>query len=123
MSHSAVLYPGSFDPPTLGHYNIIEKALQCFDFVVVGIGRNPDKQPLFTQEERLEFFVRYITQNKLDGRVIAEMYDELTVDYAKIKGISTMIRGLRDGADLKSEHYISRIKHSYRWYEYLIPVS
>ena len=105
----AVLYPGSFDPPTLGHFNIIEKALTCFDVVHVGIGCNPDKTPLFTPDARLDFFLNYVHRNHLDGNVIVETYDGLTVDYARSKGITTMIRGLRDGADLKSEHYISRV--------------
>jgi len=117
------LYPGSFDPPTLGHYNILRKAMETFDAVVVGIGVNPDKQPLFSAEQRQGFFQKWIDRciaeerdrvgypDLFRNRVCIEIYNGLTVDCAHDVGAEVMVRGLRDGADLKSEHYISRINN------------
>jgi len=115
------LYPGSFDPPTLGHYNILRNAMETFDEVIVGIGVNPDKEPLFSAEQRRDFFRSWIDRriederatigylDKFRNRVRIEIYNGLTVDCAHNVGAEVMVRGLRDGADLKNEHYISRI--------------
>ena len=109
------LYPGSFDPPTLGHYNILMKAIETFDEVVVGIGVNQDKSPLFYAEQRREFFQDWIDeciqtkQRAIGYKIRIEIYNGLTVDCAHDVGAEVMVRGLRDGADLKNEHYISRI--------------
>ena len=74
------LYPGSFDPITLGHLDILERATEIFDRVVVSVLRNPDKQPLFSVEERVEL-IREATRS-LDGEVEVDAFDGLTVEHA-----------------------------------------
>lgn len=103
-----VIYPGSFDPPTVGHVNILRQALEIFDHVVVAIGINPEKAPLFSVEERARFWVGYL-QPWPGAGVSIETYEGLTVDFAREIGAKAIIRGLRDAHDLRSEHYVARI--------------
>jgi len=95
------LYPGSFDPITLGHLDILERAMAIFDRVVVSVLRNPDKQPLFSVEERLEL-IREATRS-LEGEVEVDAFDGLTVEHAKRVGAIAIVRGLRAVSDFESE--------------------
>jgi len=95
------LYPGSFDPITLGHLDILERAMAIFDRVVVSVLRNPDKQPLFSVEERLEL-IREATRF-LEGEVEVDAFDGLTVEHAKRVGAIAIVRGLRAVSDFESE--------------------
>ncbi|MGD1034823.1 MAG: pantetheine-phosphate adenylyltransferase [Candidatus Dormibacteria bacterium] len=102
MSRSRVaLYPGSFDPITLGHIDILERATGIFDRVVVSVLRNPEKQPLFSVEERVEL-IREATR-PLDGDVEVDAFDGLTVEHAKQVGAIAIVRGLRAVSDFESE--------------------
>ena len=94
------LYPGSFDPITYGHIDLIERALQLFDEVHVAIAMNEGKVPLFTVEERLDMVKRSVKNKK---GVTVEVFDGLIVHYAKENGIGTMIRGLRATSDFDYE--------------------
>lgn len=94
------LYPGSFDPLTYGHLDLIERARQLFDEVYVAVAVNYEKNPLFTIEERLAFLKRAI--GKKPG-VFVEAFEGLIVDYARINGISIMLRGLRATSDFDYE--------------------
>jgi pantetheine-phosphate adenylyltransferase len=95
------LYPGSFDPITLGHLDILERAMAIFDRVVVSVLRNPGKQPLFSVEERVEL-IREATR-PLDGDVAVDAFDGLTVQHAERVGAIAIVRGLRALSDFETE--------------------
>lgn len=94
------IYPGSFDPLTLGHINIIARSLTLFDEVVVGVARNISKSPVFTLDERLAIIRDAFPD---DARVHAEPLDGLLVDYALQRGCCAIVRGLRSGIDFEYE--------------------
>ena len=100
MQRSRVLFPGSFDPFTLGHADIVKRALQMFDEVVVGVGYNEQKSVWMPVEERVGK-IRELYAD--EPRVKVESYTGLTVDFAKEQGISTIIRGVRSAADFDYE--------------------
>jgi pantetheine-phosphate adenylyltransferase len=93
-------YPGSFDPITLGHIDIIERGAKLFDKVIVAVLSNPSKQPLFTVEKRIE----QITQcTQHISNVEVDSFVGLTVDYAKIHRAGVLLRGLRVLSDFEKE--------------------
>lgn len=94
------LYPGTFDPLTLGHLDVIERAVELFDEVVIAVSDNPGKNPLFTPEERVEM-VRASVIEYPGLRVVH--YAGLTVDCALREGATVLIRGLRTTSDLETE--------------------
>ena len=95
-----VIYPGSFDPVTYGHLDIIDRCCKKFDKVIVSVLNNKSKKNLFTIEERVELLIK--TLEKYDN-VEVDTFSGLLVDYAKQKGCSTMIRGLRAVSDFEYE--------------------
>ena len=95
-----VLYPGSFDPVTFGHIDIIERARDLFDSVVVTVAVNPTKTPLFTVEERVHFIKESVKEFK---NIYVDSFDGLVVDHAKSVGASGIIRGLRAISDFEFE--------------------
>lgn len=97
--HWAV-YPGSFDPVTYGHIDLIQRALKLFDKVFVVVGQNPEKQPTLGAQVRVKLMHRAV--GKMSG-VVVESYDGLTVEYAKKKGAHIIIRGLRATSDFDYE--------------------
>lgn len=97
--HTA-LCPGSYDPPTNGHIDVIERAARYFDSVVVAIIANPSKQPLFTLEERKELLTDALSH--VDNVEIAS-FDGLLVDFARTKGLSIVVKGLRAISDFEYE--------------------
>lgn len=98
---SSVIYPGTFDPPTLGHLNIIQRAASKFDHVVIAIGKNSNKPlPIFTLEERLDFLKKITV--KLKNVEIAS-FSGLLVDFATSRKISTIVRGIRTIFDFENE--------------------
>ena len=86
------VYPGSFDPLTNGHLDVIERAIKLFDRVIVAVARNASKQPLFTLEERLDMVARSIGHLQ---HVEADSFDCLLVDYVKRRSAQAILRGLR----------------------------
>ncbi len=94
------VYPGSFDPFTLGHLDIVERASRLFDHLVVGVGINSEKQPLFTAEERSEL-IRLSTPHLTNIEVIT--YQGLTVKFVEECGAKIMIRGVRPITDIPAE--------------------
>ena len=94
------IYPGSFDPITLGHLDIIERGSKLFDRVVVAVLRNPGKTPLFTVEQRLRQ-IQIATQHL--PQVEVDSFDGLTVDYANLIGAKVLLRGLRVMSDFEKE--------------------
>ena len=94
------IYPGSFDPVTNGHIDLIRRALSLFDEIYVVVAENPEKRPLFSIEERLGLLKQAV--NRLKG-VYVEGFDGLTVEYAVKKGAKSIIRGLRATSDFDYE--------------------
>ena len=100
MEKRRAIYPGSFDPVTYGHLDIIRRARLIFEEVIVVVAVNPLKDSLFTLEERVSFMKRALTKYK---GVKVESYEGLTVEYAKTKKARTIIRGLRATSDFDYE--------------------
>lgn len=105
--HHLAIYPGSFDPVTLGHLDVLARARRLFDEVIVAVGRNPDKPDFFPVEERvslLEPLIEELVRSEPDAaRVRVATYSGLTVDFARSVGASGIIRGIRNVTDLASE--------------------
>jgi pantetheine-phosphate adenylyltransferase len=101
LTDKTAVYPGSFDPFTNGHLDVVERALGIFDHLIVAVAANPDKrQPLFTVDER----VRLITEAlKGHDRVEVASYTGLTVEYARSRGANTLVKGLRAYSDFDAE--------------------
>lgn len=104
MAKRTALFPGSFDPFTAGHLNILKRALTMFDEVVVAIGINIDKRGFFSMEKRMEI-IRQATYG-LEG-VSVTQYDNLTIDKCKELGIRHIIRGVRNMIDFETERSIA----------------
>ena len=98
------LFPGSFDPITSGHYDIIKRALDLFDEIVVAIGINSDKNYMFTVEQRKEFIEKAFTD---EPKVKVTTYQGLTVDFCKEIDAQFILRGLRNPADFEFEKAIA----------------
>ncbi|HEY8739734.1 MAG TPA: pantetheine-phosphate adenylyltransferase [Candidatus Dormibacteraeota bacterium] len=94
------LYPGSFDPFTLGHLDILERACGIFDRVIVGVLRNPNKTPLFSVEERIEMIQESLAGNQ---QVRVDAFEGLTVEFAQGIEAAAIVRGLRATSDFESE--------------------
>jgi pantetheine-phosphate adenylyltransferase len=99
MKHIAV-YPGTFDPVTNGHIDLVERSLRIFDELIVAVAANPKKEPLFSLEERIDMIRRVVTRYP---RVKIEGFDGLLVDYVKRKKAVGIIRGLRAVSDFEYE--------------------
>ena len=95
-----IIYPGTFDPVTNGHLDLIKRALRLFDEVVVAIGINPLKSPLFTMEDRVAMLEETAG---LDPRVSIRTFNGLIVDFAREVGACAILRGLRAVSDFDSE--------------------
>jgi pantetheine-phosphate adenylyltransferase len=108
------LYPGSFDPVTNGHLDVVRQAVVLCDRLIVAIGVNPGKKPLFSIEERLEMVRSEFgpLAQRAGCAFDATTYDNLTVTAARKAGATIMIRGLRDGTDLDYEMQIAGMNES-----------
>jgi pantetheine-phosphate adenylyltransferase len=95
-----VIYPGTFDPVTNGHIDIIKRAIELFDAVAVTVAINPSKEPLFSSKERVNMLKESLSDFK---NVTVESFDGLVVDYAKKVGAVGIIRGLRAISDFEYE--------------------
>ena len=102
------IYPGSFDPVTSGHLNIIRRAAKIFDRLIVCVMVNSGKHPMFTQQERVEMILR-VTKNIPNVEV--DSSDELLAEYAKKKGSCVIVKGLRAGSDFENEFQMAMINH------------
>jgi len=105
------IYPGSFDPITLGHLDIIIRASKLVDKLVIGVLKNISKKTVFTVEERVEFVERVLKENNLDDRVTVQSFDGLLVDFAKELNASIIVRGLRAVTDFDYELQIAQTNH------------
>lgn len=96
-----VIYPGTFDPVTYGHIDIVKRAVDLFDEVVVTVAINPSKQPLFTTQERVDML--HESLKEFESKVIIDSFDGLLVEHAKQVGAQAIIRGLRQISDFEFE--------------------
>lgn len=96
------VYPGSFDPVTLGHLDIIVRASKIFDKLIVGVPTNPEKHASFTVEERVDLLCRAIQEEHLQN-VEVDRVDGLLADYAKRRGAMVLVKGLRALSDFEYE--------------------
>jgi len=97
------LYPGTFDPLTNGHLDIIRRAEKMVDRLVIGVAINRDKGPLFTLEERVEMVIEEITRLKLDMEIEVRPFDTLLMKFAEAVSASVIVRGLRAVSDFEYE--------------------
>ncbi len=103
------LFPGTFDPITLGHLDIIDRALPLFDKMFIGIGRNVNKQPLFSENDRLQWIRDCYKDNP---KIEAIVYEGLTVDTCKRVGANFILRGIRYVSDFEYEKAIADMNRS-----------
>jgi len=102
------IYPGTFDPVTNGHIDIIERAHRRFESVVVAVSQNPGKTPLFNLEERIGMVKEVVAGRK---GVEVDSFDGLLVDYAKRRGIGILVKGLRAVTDFEYELQMAQMNH------------
>jgi len=99
-----VIYPGSFDPLTNGHLDVIERAAKLFDQVIVAVARNESKRPLFSQKERVQMVARAI---KPLSTVEVDSFNGLLIEYVERRGAQAVIRGLRAVSDFEFEFQLA----------------
>jgi pantetheine-phosphate adenylyltransferase len=104
MNLRRAIFPGSFDPLTNGHLDIIKRSLPLFDEIVIAVLNNPEKKPMFSVEERCEM-LKEILPEIADGRCLltVDSFEGLTADFAKRKGASAIVRGIRAISDYEYE--------------------
>jgi pantetheine-phosphate adenylyltransferase len=100
------VYPGSFDPPTLGHLDVIERASRLFDHLVVAVGRNQSKTPFMTEEERIGGLTKSVSHL---SNVYVESFEGLLIEYAQKKKAQAIIRGLRATSDFEYEFQMAMV--------------
>lgn len=103
MEHGKKLvavFPGTFDPVTLGHVDLIQRGARLFPRLIVGVGHNPEKSALFAPDERVEMIAELIRDM---ANVSVESYDGLTMAFVRRVGAGALLRGIRDSADLRDE--------------------
>ncbi len=103
------IFPGSFDPFTIGHYSIVLRGLSLFDEIIIGVGKNLGKKSLFSLEKKLDIIKQAF---KDEPKVKVKSYDSLTVDFAKAEGAEFILRGIRSVGDFESEHAAAENNHS-----------
>jgi len=103
------LFPGTFDPVTLGHTDIIDRALPLFDKVIVGIGRNINKEPMFSEQQRVDWLNEIYADN---NKVEALVYEGLTVDCCREVNANFILRGIRYVNDFEYEKAIADMNRS-----------
>jgi len=104
--HVRAIFPGSFDPLTNGHLDVIERGMKLFDELVVAVGRSPVKNQLFTPEERVEMIAELLQEKNMSG-VLVESFEGLTVEYAARKKADVILRGLRSLTDVQYEFQLA----------------
>lgn len=100
------LFPGSFDPITKGHEDIINRALPLFDKIIIAVGLNSSKKSMFTSDERIKWIADIYRGNE---KIEVTHYEGLTVDFCKYKKIDFILRGLRTSADFEFERSVGQV--------------
>ena len=109
MSRKIAVYPGSFDPITFGHLDIISRGLKIFDEVIIAVAENPTKKALFTTEERVDLIREVLAGN---GRAEIDTFGGLLIDYVLSRKASVIIRGLRAVSDFEYEFQIAQMNRA-----------
>ena len=109
MSRKIAVYPGSFDPTTYCHLDIINRGLKIFDEVIIAVAENPTKKALFTTEERVDLIREVLSGN---GRAIVDTFGGLLIDYVLERGATVIIRGLRAVSDFEYEFQIAQMNRA-----------
>jgi pantetheine-phosphate adenylyltransferase len=109
MSRKVAVYPGSFDPITFGHLDIISRGLKIFDEVIIAVAQNPTKKALFTTEERVGLIKEVLADN---GRATVDTFGGLLMDYVLSRDASVIIRGLRAVSDFEYEFQIAQMNRA-----------
>lgn len=102
---TTVLVPGSFDPPTLGHIDVVKRCASIFDKVVVAVVRNPSKNPVFTSDEREKMLEEHCTWDNVE----VDSFDGLLVDFAKVVNANVIVKGLRAMTDFDYELQLAQM--------------
>ena len=105
---SIALCPGSFDPPTNGHVDVIRRSVSIFDKVVVAVIRNPSKSPMFTADERVEMLRDLFAD---EPKVEVDFFAGLLVDFARTCGVDVIVKGLRAVSDFDYELQMAQMNH------------
>ena len=105
MAHRIGVYPGTFDPVTLGHLDIIRRGAHLVDRLVIGVTTNPAKEPMFTLAERLDMVRREV--DGVAGDITVVEFDSLLMDFAEAQGAALILRGLRAVADFEYEYQMA----------------
>jgi len=100
------IFPGSFDPITNGHLDVIDRGIKLFDELIIAVGRSPVKNQLFTPEERVEMIKEIVRDRRMKG-VSVESFEGLTVEYAARKKADVILRGLRSLTDVQYEFQLA----------------
>lgn len=109
MKKNIAVYPGSFDPITYGHLDIIERGLDVFDEIIIAVARNSEKKSLFSTTERINLIEKALGDNP---RVTVDTFDGLLVDYVVSRGSRVILRGLRAVSDFEYEFQIAQMNHN-----------
>ena len=102
----SAMYPGTFDPVTNGHFDLVRRASQLFDRIVVAVAASPDKTPMFSFDERIELVREVMSDIK---NVSVDGYPGLTVGFARENNLGVIIRGLRAATDFEYEFQLARM--------------
>lgn len=108
---TSALYPGSFDPVTFGHLDVVRRATAVFDKLVVGVLVNPRKSPMLSLDDRIAALKEALADDGLEGAVEVATFDGLTVDFCARIGASFIVRGLRAVSDFESELSMAHTNH------------
>ena len=103
------VFPGSFDPFTIGHESIILRSIDLFDKIIIGIGSNANKVAFFSAEQRMQMIQELFAGN---DKIEAQYYDDLTIDFCKRVGARYMLRGLRTSSDFEYEKSIAQVNQA-----------
>ena len=109
LMDTIAVYPGSFDPVTNGHIDIICRGLKVFDNIIVGVAQNSAKKTMFTVEERVEMLRESLGGNP---RIRVDVIDGLLIDYVRCQGSNIIIRGLRAVSDFEYEFQLAQVNHT-----------
>jgi len=109
MKKNIAVYPGSFDPITYGHLDIIERGLEVFDEIIIAVARNSDKKGLFSTAERINLIKEAVGDNRC---VMVDTFEGLLVDYVVSRGARVILRGLRAVSDFEYEFQIAQMNHN-----------
>ena len=99
------VFPGSFDPFTLGHLDILNRSLLLFDEIIVGVGKNINKKTMFSEKQRVSFIKECF---KNESKIKVKSYEGLTIDFCKKTGANFIVRGIRNNGDFEFEKAIAR---------------